>query len=140
MMIDSIRIFLKSCPYLKNGRINVDYLGPDAVRYTIDAVPAAPIVKSYAGGDSLRQFVFVFASREFYGQEVLQNIENNGFYESFAAWLEEQTNNGNLPQLSDGKTAQSIEALSTGYLYDGDTDNARYQIQCRLLYHQPPLF
>ncbi len=37
MMIDSIRTFLKSCPYLKNGRINVDYLGPDA---EVDRTPS----------------------------------------------------------------------------------------------------
>lgn len=136
MMIDNIREYLKTCPYLKNGKINVDYLGEAPVRYTIDAVPSPAVLKHYAGGDTLRQFVFVFASREYYGQEVLQNMQNNSFYESFAAWLEEQSEAGELPSLESGKTAQSMEALTSGYLYDGDTDNARYQIQCRLVYYQ----
>lgn len=135
-MIETVRQFLRTCPLLSGQKIQVDYLGGDPTEYTVDGVPAEAVVKRYAGGDSVRQFVFVFASREFYGPDRLTNIANSSFYEDFAAWLEAQSRAGNLPALGGGKEAIGIEAMSTGYLYDSGSDNARYQIQCRLVYYQ----
>ncbi len=80
----------------------------------------------------------MFAARLFYSDEARNNIDNSGFNENFAEWLEEETEKGNLPVLGAGKTAIKIEAMSSGYLFDisGDLSNARYQIQCRLIYDQ----
>ena len=55
------------------------------------------IIKRYVDGSSVRQFEFIFASRESYGQEVLQNIENSGFYEHFADWIEEKNKASEFP-------------------------------------------
>lgn len=136
MIIDSVRDFIKTCPFLKNGKINANYLGEKAVRYTIDNVPTSPIIRKYVDGGSQRQFLFVFASREFYGPEELENFNVSGFYEQFANWIEEQNDAGNLPVLGAGLKAQGIEALTGGYLYDTNTGDARYQIQCRLIYYK----
>ena len=38
--------------------------------------------------------------------------------------------------LGDGLEAIGIEAESSGYLYDSAKNTARYQIQCRLIYHK----
>lgn len=135
-IIESVRTFICTCPFLKDGAINVDYLGDRPTEYTIDGVPTADTVKRYADGGKLKQFTFVFGSREYYGEDTLKNIENSSFYEDFAAWLENQTNLGILPVLAVGKRAQKIEALSTGYMFDGAAGNARYQIQCRLTYYE----
>lgn len=135
-ILESIRNFIYTYPPLADGWIRVDYLGAAPGEYSIDAVPAAQVLTQYVNGDSERQCEFVFTSCEAYGPEVVQNLENNGFYEDFAAWLGEQTRKGNLPAMSGGKTAERIEALSSGYLYRSGTDSAQYQIQCRLIYHQ----
>jgi hypothetical protein len=67
----------------------------------------------------------------------LQNLANLGFYESLAKWLESQTISGNFPVMENDKIPQKIEAQSTGYLQNAfDGNNARYQIQCRLIYLQ----
>lgn len=137
MIIDKVREYLMACPILDElSKINVDYLGTDAQEYTIDVVPATAVVKQYVDGGALKQFVFIFGSREYYGSDTLQNITNSGFYESFAKWLAAQTKAGNLPTLEDGLEAQSIEALTSGYLFDTTEDNARYQIQARLIYYE----
>ena len=39
-----------------------------------------------------------------------------------------------LPELPEGMSAEEIEVLSPGYIYDGAMKNARYQISLRLLY------
>ena len=135
--VESIKNFIAACPHLTELKsLNVDFLPESPDTYSIESVPAQEILKQYLDGSSERQFVFVFAARLFYSEEVRNNIENSGFYEKFAEWLEEQTEAENLPELSDGKTATKIEAMSSGYLYDiaGDLTNARYQIQCRLIY------
>ena len=135
-IIGSIRDFISTCPYLKDGKLNVDYLGAEPTEYTIDGVPTSEVIRQYADGGALKQYVFIFGSREYYGSKVLKNLENSGFYEKFADWLKTSSDTDSLPELSAGKTAQRIEALSTGYLFDATANNARYQIQCRLIYYE----
>ena len=134
MIIDKVRDYIKTCPLLKNGKINVNYLGEDAVRYTIDNVPSTPTIKKYTDGSELRQFLFVFGSRESYDADVLANMDVSKFYEDFSEWVEQQNATGNLPKLESGMSAQGIEVLTTGYLHEIRTGNARFQIQCRLVY------
>lgn len=137
-VIDSVRRFIKTCPYLEeyNGvvKVGVDMLDKDATTYSIEEVPVNTVLKRYIDGSSLRQFVFVFASREIYGEDVTQNIENVGFYEDFSDWLDECTKEGKLPILDSGKKASKIEALTNGYLYDEESSTAKYTIQCKLEY------
>jgi hypothetical protein len=137
MIIDKIREYFLKCPLLDElARFNVDYLGVEPVEYTIDSQPTTPVIKRYTDGGALKQYVFVFGSREYYGSDVLQNLENSGFFERFAEWVEEQSEKGNLPELEGNKQAISMEVLTSGYLFSANEDNARYQIQCRLIYYE----
>lgn len=137
IIIDKVRDFIAKCPLLDEfARLNVDYLGPNATEYTIDSVPTDEILKKYVDGGTLKQYIFVFASREYYGPDVLQNIENSGFYEKFSDWLEEKTEEGDFPLLEGNKSANSIEAISSGYLLSATEDTGSYQIQIRLTYYE----
>ena len=137
MIIDSIRTYFLGCPLLENfAKLNVDFLGIDPTEYTIDSQPTSPVIKRYADGGTLKQYIFVFGSREYYGPDTLQNLENSGFYEQFSDWVEQQSNMGNLPILSENRRPLFMEVLTTGYLFDASEDNARYQIQCRLVYYE----
>lgn len=136
-IVESVKNYILTCPLLGDlGRLNIDFLPEDPDTYSIEGIPAQEILKTNIDGSTERQFVFVFAARLLYSEEVRNNIENSGFYEKFAEWLEQQTEADNLPELTGGRTATKIEAMSSGYLYDisGDFANARYQIQCRLIY------
>lgn len=135
-IIKSLWDYFLACPLMADRKINVDFLPEKGVEYSIDTTPATQIVKYYVDGASIRQYLFVIRSVEEYGPDVLQNLSNSGFYEALAAWLEQQTRAGNLPRLSPGKTAQKIEAQSTGYLFTTGPDAGKYQIQCRLQYFQ----
>lgn len=132
-LIDYIRSLLRTCPLLENERINVDFLDAQNGSYSVNTSPAAPIVKRFIDGSSIRQYVFTFSSAELYGEEIRQNLENAGFWEGFMEWIESVT----LPQsLETGQEPQKIEVLSSGYAFMTDADSARYQIECRLLYKQ----
>ena len=138
-LIGSIKEYLLKCPYLDElKQINVNFLPEDPTTYSIEQVPSTSILKKYLDGSSERQFVFVFASRMFYSDEIVSQIQNSGFFEKFQYWLEENSSNNILPELEDGLIPLEIEAQSSGYLFDisGDLSNARYQIQCRLIYEK----
>ncbi|WP_035293779.1 chloramphenicol resistance protein [Clostridium sp. KNHs214] len=135
MIIDSLRNYIRKCPHLDTFnnaiRVNVNYLAPDADTYSIEEIPIEPIVKKYVNGDSIRQYAFIFTSRKPYGADVLQNIDNSGFYERFADWIE---NNDILPVLDEGLEPLEIKVTSTGYAFAVTEDTAQFQIQLKLKY------
>lgn len=133
-IIKAIEEYFLECPILKDGCMRVDFLGPNPVEYVIEPLPGNPILKRYVDGSSVRRYLFAFGSREFYSQQRLQNIENSGFYEQFAEWIERMNAEKNLPKLPEGMRPQVLYAMSTGYLFDGSMSNARYQIQLALEY------
>ena len=137
MIIDNIREFIKECPLLENDKINVNYLGGDTVSYTIEQVPTNPLIKRYSDGGKQKQVLFIFASRENYDEDVLENMDVAKFYEEFAEWIEEQNESGNLPILDGGMISQAMETLTSGYLINSEDRTARFQIQLRLVYYKP---
>lgn len=137
MIIDNIREFIKECPLLENDKINVNYLGGDTVSYTIEQVPTNPLIKRYSDGGKQKQVLFIFASRENYDEDVLENMDVAKFYEEFAEWIEEQNESGNLPVLDGGMISQAMETLTSGYLINSEDRTARFQIQLRLVYYKP---
>ncbi len=138
MIIDSLRNYIRQCPHLDTFnnaiKVNVNYLEPSPDTYSIEEIPVEPILKKYINGDSIRQYAFIFASREPYGADVLQNIDNSGFYERFASWIESNNDNELFPTLDTGLEALEIKVTSTGYAFGVTESTAEYQIQLRLKY------
>ena len=137
-IINVLREYMLACPLLEDLRkLNIDYLGTGDLAYSIDSVPADPIIKRYADGGALKQYLFVFASKEFSGGDPLEQLDNLGFYEDLEAWFEEMTEKGTLPVLDGGRTAEKLEATTSGYIFDASEETrARYQIQARLTYYE----
>ena len=128
---------LKKCPYLKEDGdvfavVNMELLPESATVYSIESTPADPILKRYANGDTVRQYVFSLCSRELYGES--ENDQTAEFYEKFAEWLEECTYSGELPGLSGNMQSKSIRATTGGYLYDNQGTKCQYRIQCQFVY------
>jgi len=138
MIIKSLQEYIKKCPYLDTFnnaiRVNVNYLEPSADTYSIEEIPIEPIVKKYVNGDTIRQYDFIFTSREPYGADVMQNIDNSGFYESFASWIESNNDNEIFPILDKGLEPREIKVTSTGYAFGVTESTAEYQIQLKLKY------
>ena len=138
MIIDSLRDYMRNLKCLDTFnnaiRVNVNYLEPNADTYSIEEVPVEPIVKKYVNGDSIRQYAFIFTSREPYGADVLTNIDNSGFYEKLADEIEKNNNKEIFPLLDDGMEVLEIKVTSTGYAFAVTEDTAQYQINLRLKY------
>lgn len=136
-MIESIRDYFMTCDLLDEyAKLNVDYLGLDAIEYSIDTVPSETVIKKYVDGGALKQYLFVFGSREFYGADVVQNMANSGFYQDLSDWIRKQNALKHFPVLEGNKKPVSIEVVTSGYLYSADDNLARYQIQLRLTYYE----
>ena len=134
-IIEAVREYIGNldCISTFNTAINVNYLADDDNSFSIEEVPAQPIAKKYVDGSSIRQYQFVFTSKEPYSEEILQNIDNSSFYEDFANEIEEKNNKGDLPLL-EGLEARSIEVTSTPYCIKATEDKAIYEINLNLKY------
>ena len=130
-LIEAVQAHLGTCPLLSGGRLNVDFLDSDTGSYSVDVVPTTEVLKNYMDGSTQRQFLFVVSTREAYGSDMRQNLENLGFFEALGNWVEA---GDTLPVLDMGRTAQKLEVLTSGYIFDVETNTARYQMQCRLIY------
>lgn len=132
MIIEKLRDFISTCPYFgEESRINVNYIGVD-MSYSVDPLPCTPIIKRYTDGGTMKQFQFQLSSKELYDEDARINIENSGFYENFAVWLE----HAKMDELDEHKKPNYFEVLNSGYLYDVDGNKARYAIECRLIYEE----
>ena len=133
-MIDKLRNYFFELGIIDgNSNINVDFLSNEPIQYVIEPIPVEPIIRPYSDGGSLRQFVFQFGSREYFGADVVQNMANTEFYENFSALIEDNNRKGVLPEI-DG--IQSIECLSNGTINEDNTSNAKYVIQMRITYYK----
>jgi len=140
MIIESVRNFIRnmSCLETFNNaiRVNVNYLEPNVDNYSLEEMPIEPILKKYVNGDSIRQYAFLFTSREPYSSDVIQNIDNSGFYEKFADEIENKNDNEIFPILDANLEVIEIKVTSTGYAFAVSEDTAQYQIQLRLKYYK----
>ena len=133
-MISKIRQYFFDLGIIdENSNINVDFLSNKPIEYVIEPIPIEPILRQYADGSSLRQFVFQFGSREYFGADVIQNMKNTEFYEDFSELIEDNNRKGVLPKING---IQSIECLNNGTINEDNTDNAKYVIQMRITYYK----
>ncbi len=131
-MIDEIKTWIGTCPYLDDGRvINIDYLHAEA-SYSIEPLTCDPYIKRFVDGGGIKQFQVALTSRELYDDSADQNSDNAEFYEKFAEWVEEQNESGTYPFTQ----CTGVQVLTNGYLFDSDSATARYQIQLAIYFER----
>lgn len=63
-IIESIRTFFLTCPFLHDGRVNVDYLGEE-MSYSIDPLPCDPVIQKYVDGGKKKQYQFAVCASDY---------------------------------------------------------------------------
>lgn len=134
-ILSAVRDYIMTCPFLHDGAVNIGYLG-DRIEYAIDVLPMTPVVKKYVDGSCQKQYGFALTSKEAFDGDARTALDNSGFYEDFERWIEDNERYAVYPDLPDGLVPQMIEVTTGGYIFDIESDMARYQIQCRLIYLQ----
>lgn len=141
MIVEAVRDWLRGFEPLSDDRLTIDYqpdrLGDHAIYNTTTNAE----VRQYLSGTD-KQFDFVVASCEAYGDQIAGNIENLQFFEELREWVKQQNRRPkNLPKLSGNRVAQRVRVVSPGYLMQTSEDGrARYQMQLKLLYHERKSF
>ena len=128
--MQAVRNWLAACPALQGLVPGQDYLGPDAVSLSVDAVPTARISRRYHDGARVQQLSFALAVRTEYGADGAGQAEAEQLLEAAAAYL----TSGALPTLPEGCTPLRAELTSSGYLAGAEPGSARYELQGRLIY------
>lgn len=129
--IELIRDFIQTCPYLKNGKVNVDYIKDKAQSYSIDETPSTTIIKEYKDGGTQNQITFDFSIQANFS--VLENIKNSKFCDDFTKWIKEQDEKENLPKING---IDWIKCLGRGTILQTTETTAIYVIPMQVVYDE----
>lgn len=129
--IQLIKEFIESCPLLKNGKVNVDYIKDKPQSYSIDETPAITVLIQYPDGGSRNQILFDFSIQASFS--ALENIKNSKFCDDFTEWIKEQDNKENLPKM-DGICW--IKCLGRGTILQTTDSTAIYVIPMQVVYEE----
>lgn len=133
----ALRAWLRRCPAIQRARaFGVDYLAEDG-SYSLDATPTALKYRENILGDMVlrnrQEQNFVFASRDPYGAELQQNLDNLGVMQDVAAWIIDRNNARDFPDWEGGQVTAIVPTLSAYPIALGSAF-ARYQIQIKVAY------
>lgn len=120
--------------------IYADYVPEQPVTYSLIQIPSQSggTVKSFVGGDKIKEFVFAFMIKQYYSttnDEDKLNFSNSKFFEDLQLWIEDNNDKGEYPKITG---VQRVEVLQTGFLFDVDANGqyASYQMSARVVYYQ----
>ena len=133
----ALRAWLRQCPTVERKRLfGADYLA-DNESYSLDVTPTALKYRENILGDMVlretQEQNFVFASRNPYGAEFQQNLDNLGVMQDVSAWIIEQNNARNFPTWEGGEVTAIVPTL-TAYPISMGSAFARYQMQIKVTY------
>ena len=129
--MELIKEFIETCPLLKNGKVNVDYIKDKPQSYSIDETPVNPVLQNYADGGRQIQIQFDFSVQANFS--VLENIKNSKFCDDFTNWIYEQDKIGNLPKI-DGICW--IKCTGRGTILQTTETTAIYVIPMQVVYDE----
>lgn len=129
--MELIKEFIETCPYLKKGKVNVDYLKDKPLSYSIDETPVDPVLQNFSDGGRRLQIQFDFSVQANFS--ALENIKNSKFCDDFTDWIYEQNKQENLPKI-DG--AVWIKCLGRGTILQTTDSTAIYVIPMQVAYDE----
>lgn len=129
--MELIKEFIETCPYLKKGKVNVDYLKDKPLSYSIDETPVDPVLQNFSDGGRRLQIQFDFSIQANFS--ALENIKNSKFCDDFTDWIYEQNKNENLPKI-DGTVW--IKCLGRGTILQTTDSTAIYVIPIQVAYEE----
>ena len=127
--MELIKEFIETCPYLKNGEVNVDYIKDNPQSYSIDETPVEPVLINFPDGGRRLQIQFDFSIQANFS--VLENITNSKFCDDLTDWIYEQNEKSNLPKI---EGIDWIKCLGRGTIERTAETTAIYVIPMQVAY------
>ena len=113
-----------------NFQINADFL-EGVGDFSLDKIPTDTEVTKWIVGTTIKRDVYSLRSRKAYSRDVINNLNNIGFFERFEKIIKSNNEEGNLPNIDN---IQSIECLNCGTLNNVDGTEATFDIQIQITY------
>lgn len=136
-MIEKIRDYIAECPHLDEfTKVNVNYLVDKVNAYSVNEDSGYnPILEPRIYGNDEMQFLFSFDAKFYWNEETENNIDNSKFFEKFRDWLEDNNSKGKYPKI-EGIEPLTIGAITNGFIYATNSDEAIYRISCSFTYEK----
>ena len=130
--MEIIKEFIETCPYLENGKVNLDFIDSDPQSYSLDETPVDPVLNKFRDGGRRLQIQFDFSIQANFS--VLENIKNSKFCDNFTKWIYIQDRDGNLPKIDN---ICWIKCLGRGTITQTTDTTAIYSIPMHVAYDEP---
>ena len=127
--MEIIKEFIETCPYLENGKVNLDFIDSDPQSYSLDETPVDPVLNEFRDGGRRLQIQFDFSIQANFS--VLENIKNSKFCDNFINWIYIQNNMENLPKI---EGIDWIKCLGRGTITQTTDTAAIYSIPMQVAY------
>lgn len=136
-MIEKIRDYIAKCPHLDEfTKVNVNYLVDKVNAYSVNEDSGYnPVLEPRIYGNDEMQFLFSFDAKFYWNEETENNIDNSKFFEKFRDWLEDNNLKGKYPEI-EGIEPLTIGAITNGFIYATNSDEAIYRISCSFTYEK----
>ncbi len=136
---ENLRFWLRECPAISNvDQFGVDFMGQSPTEYAIYSSPSAlNYVRDILGNLYLadpQELNYTFVTLCPFSMDILQNLQNLGFFEQVRQWIMAQNRAISFPEIAEGRVISILPTL-TPYVFDADSDSGRYQIQLKIKYH-----
>lgn len=115
----------------RENEVNIDRLSKDINNYSLDKIPTESVIETYITGDEIHRDVYSFRSRLEYSYDVINNLNNIGFFEQFEKQISLNNINDALPEING---IRSIECLNCGTLNNANERTAEFDIQIQITY------
>lgn len=117
--------------------MRVDYTAENPTEYALYATPSSIVYRENVLGEmvpaDIQEINFIFASKEYWGADERQNLENHTFYQKVIDWIIEQNAARNFPKIPEGQVRSIIPNL-TAHVTQVSANSAMYQIQLKMKY------
>lgn len=137
MIIEDIKKHLESsCPEFMEKKLNINCLGEKSGSLALKTVPCEEIVKKYADGGVLKQYVFEICMRTTLDNDISDNIETALFMENVQSWLYCFSEAESMEFSRKGAFPLEYEVLKTHGVSHRDRSGAEHSIRARLIYEE----
>jgi len=118
----------------KNYQVNANFLSNEINNYSLDRIPIqGDPVENWIISVKIYREVYELISRKSYGQDVMDNLSNVGFFEALEDMIYSNNKKGILPEI---KGIESIKCLNCGALSIADTQKSVFAIQIEISYRK----
>lgn len=116
-------------------QVNADWLGIEASNYSVDKVPVDSNMEKWIIPCFVKRDVYTLRTRENYSSDVINNLQNIGFFEKIERKINSNNSKGIRPKISG---IESITCLTAGALnsVDPSLKTAEFSIQVQITYRE----